>query len=123
MKKRVLVLIAIIALMGVACPKKEPRQVQFNKNEILRVSVYKTGEIRADSKTVSLQELDGLLEANAGKSGVVWYYREAGTEEPPPQAMQVLNLIVKHKRPVSMTSKPDFSDTIGPTEDSVPRQR
>lgn len=97
--------------------------MKFDDNEILKISVFKSGEIKIDTKVVSLQELDELLTAHAQKNGVVWYYREAGQQEPPPQAMEVLKLVVKHKRPISLSSKPDFSDTIDANGNSVPRKK
>lgn len=97
--------------------------MQFNENEILKISVFKSGEIYVENKTFTLQELDGLLAANAQKNGAVWYYREAAQGEPPPQAMEAINLVIKHKRPISMSSKPDFSDTIDENGHSKPRKK
>ena len=121
MNKQVLVLAAVITALSSGCGKKETGRAPFDKGEVLKISVYKSGEIRVGDKTVSGQDLDGLLAANARKNGVVWYYREAGEEEAPPQATEVITLIMKHKRPVSMSSKPDFSDTIDASGNSLPR--
>jgi hypothetical protein len=51
----------------------------------------------------------------------VWYYREAGQQEPPPEAMQVIKLIADNALPVSLSSKPDFSDYIGEGGQPHPR--
>lgn len=112
MKLRVVIPVAVAILIFLACSKKDAGQAQFDPNEVLKVSVSKSGEIRADGDAVSLEELDGLLAANARKAGVVWYYREAGMEEPPPQAIDVVTLIIAHGRPLRMSSRPDFSHTI-----------
>lgn len=122
-RKSVLILVAITALTSFGCSKKDTGQMRFSEREVLKVSAFKSGETEANGKVVSLQELDRLLEANAKKNGVVWYYREAGMEEPPQQAMEAMALIIKHQRPVSMSSKPDFSDTIDTNGNSVPRPR
>lgn len=123
MKKYILILAVILVFASAACSKKGDREMQFNEDEILKISVFKSGEIQANSEVVSLQELDDLLAANARENGAVWYYREAGSEEPPPQAIEVINLVVKHKRPISMSSKPDFSDAIDENGYSIPRKK
>lgn len=87
----------------------------------LRLSVLKSGKILADGRAVSLQELDRLLAANAQRDGIVWYYREAGQDEPPPEAMEAIQLVVRYRRPISMSSKPDFSDVIDEKGTSHPR--
>ncbi len=132
--KRIIVLIVLISLFATACeaPRSAPSPtstptpkptVVSDPNQVLKVSVFKSGEIRADDKTVTLQELDTLLTALDQKNGIVWYYREAGQGEPPPQAMEVIKLVVTHKRPISLSSKPDFSDTIDTNGNSVPRKK
>ncbi len=121
MNKCVFALVLVMALLSVGCSRKNNAQIPFNENEILKISVFKSGEIKADGKMVSQKDLDILLATNAQRNGVIWYYREAGQEEPPPQAMEALHLIIKHKRPISMSSKPDFSDTIDEKGNSIPR--
>ena len=121
MKLRMVVAVAILISLG--CSKKDADRAQFDANEVLRVAVSKSGEIRADGELISLQELDGLLAANAEKDGVVWYYREAGAEGPPPQAIEAITLIAAHERPVRMSSKPDFSDVIDAKGNSVPGEK
>jgi hypothetical protein len=118
----VLALALFVAFVSPGCLKKENEQMQFNQNVVLKISVLKTGEIHVDNKIVTLQDLDSMLADNARKNGVVWYYREAGEEEPPAQAMETMKLVVKHKRPISMSSMPDFSDTIGENGNSRPRK-
>lgn len=123
MKKYILIIAVILVFASAACSKKGDQEMQYNEKEILKISVFKSGEIQAHNKVISLQDLDDLLAANAEKNGIVWYYREAGNEEPPPQAMEVIKLVVKHKRPISFSSKPDFSDTIDENGNSIPRKK
>ena len=84
----------------------------FNTNVVLKVSVLQSGKLLANAAEVRLEDLDARLSETKNQNGVVWYYREAGQAEPPPTAMEVMKLIVKYRLPVSMSSKPDFSDTI-----------
>ena len=45
----------------------------------------------------------------------------AGRGEPPAQAMQVIKLIAGHRLPISMSTKPDFSDVLLPDGSTRPR--
>jgi hypothetical protein len=123
MRSPALIVVLFVAFASHGCSKKENEHMPFNQNVILKISVLKSGEIWADNKTVTLKDLDSLLSENAHKNGVVWYYREAGREEPPAQAMETMELILKYKRPISMSSKPDFSDTINENGASRPRKK
>ena len=119
---KLMMIMVLVALATVGCGRNEAALRQYDLNAVLKVSVLKTGAILADGRMVTLEELDSLIATNAQRHGVVWYYREAGKEDPPPQAMQAIQLVVKHKRPISMSSKPDFSDTIDQNGNSVPRK-
>ena len=131
---RAIVFIILIALLATGCEAPRPTPsptplptpkptVVYDPNQVLKISVFLTGEIRADDKKVTLQELDTLLTALDQKNGVVWYYREPGQGEPPAQALEVIKLIVTHKRPMSLSSKPDFSDRINASGTAVPRTK
>jgi hypothetical protein len=52
---------------------------------------------------------------------VVWYYREGAGAELPPEAKQVMKLVVDNKLPVSLCTKPDFSDYVDGKGVSHPR--
>jgi biopolymer transport protein ExbD len=122
MRNLFLVVALFLAFAFHGCSKKGNEQMPLNQNVILKISVLKSGEICVDNKTVTLDALDTFLAENAKKNGVVWYYREAGKEEPPAQAMETMKLVAKHQRPISMSSKPDFSDTIDENGNSRPRK-
>ncbi|HYL39216.1 MAG TPA: hypothetical protein VEV17_25075 [Bryobacteraceae bacterium] len=87
----------------------------------LRVSVLASGEILLDGRPVDLQQLDQALEAAKGEKRTVWYYREAPGKDAPARAMEVIQLVVKHKLPISISSKPDFSDYVDAKGGSHPR--
>lgn len=65
-----------------------------------------------DGAPVTLDELKVKLAELKKRNGRVWYYREASTREgdPPPQALEVIQLILDSKLHVSMAGKPDFTD-------------
>ena len=103
-----------MGLVFLGCSKREEGQMQFNEKEVLKISVFISGEILADNKRVSLDDLDTLLAANAQDNGVVWYYRENAAGEPPPEAMSVMEAVVNEGLPIKLSTKPDFSDSVGP---------
>lgn len=88
---------------------------------VLKVTVLASGRIFLDGKESNLKAVDEAFKKLKGRKGSVWYYREAGNEEPPPEAMKVMELMVNHRLPVSLSSKPDFSDYIDQDGVSHPR--
>ncbi len=83
---------------------------------IARVSALASGQ------PVNLQALDTALKDLKEKHGIVWYYRQDPNHEPPPQAMEAIGLVVKHQLPISMSTKPDFSDVVDANGNSKPRE-
>src|ERR1044071_10483638 len=88
---------------------------------ILKISVLLSGAVLLDGEPVSLEELGGKLESVRADRPVIWYYREAAGGEPPGEAMQVMKLVVDRRLPVSLCSKPDFSDYVDSKGVSHPR--
>jgi hypothetical protein len=89
---------------------------------VAKVSVLSSGKVLLNGKATTLAALDTALSALAASKGVVWYYREAAdAAEPPAAATQVIELVIKHRLPISMSTKPDFSDAVG--ADGQPHRR
>jgi len=88
---------------------------------ILKVSVLVSGAVLLDGEPTSLEELGARLDRLKADQPVVWYYREAAGGEPPPEAMQVMKLVVDKRLPISLCSKPDFSDYVDRKGVSHPR--
>lgn len=65
-----------------------------------------------DGQRIEMDALDRKLSSVDKQGTGIWYYREAAAGEPHPQAMAVIQLVVKHKLRISMSSKPDFSDYV-----------
>jgi hypothetical protein len=57
--------------------------------------------------------LQDSLRSLSEKHGAVWYYREAGLQEPPPIAVEVMKAVVDARIPIRLSSRPDYSDSIG----------
>jgi hypothetical protein len=96
--------------------------MKAQKNPVLRISVLTSGKVLLNETESSLPEIKkALCNAKSEKAGV-WYYRESSLGEPPQQAMEVLNLVMENDLPISMSSKPDFSDYIDEKGQSHPRK-
>jgi hypothetical protein len=79
-----------------------------------KIRIGQDGVVSLDDKTVSLDELKAALSKLKQSPGSsVWYYRENPAGAPHPNAMQVLKLIVDTKLPIRLSTKPDFSDSVG----------
>jgi hypothetical protein len=70
--------------------------------EIAKVKVTQTGVIYLNGKKASMEELRQEFARLKQVNGVVWYYRENPQEEPPPQAMAVVEAIVEAQLPVRL---------------------
>lgn len=88
----------------------------------VQIKVLADGSVQLDGAPASLDKIDERLAALARANGEVWYYREAPQSDPPPIAMQVMDVVAKHRLPISMSSKPDFSDTVDDRGVSHPRR-
>jgi hypothetical protein len=90
--------------------------------KVVKISVLSSGTVLLDGKPIGLADLDNALQAAKGENAVVWYYREAGLTEPPPQAKEVIDLIIKHRLPIRLSSKKDFSDAVDEQGTSHPAE-
>jgi hypothetical protein len=86
-----------------------------------KIAVTAKGAISFDGKPITLDMLKQRLIDLKKRNGVVWYYRESPASEPPAQAMQVIKLIAEIGLPISMSTRPDFSDVLLPDGSTRPR--
>lgn len=93
-----------------ACPQSAPSSPPV----VLRLAILKDGSVTTDGVPTPVEELDGKFKDLAEKKGTVYYYREPVPGEPHPNAMRVINAIKDHQLPVSLSSKPDYSDYVTP---------
>ena len=112
----------ITALCLVSCSRhKDSTPAPKDTKPVLKISVFQSGKILLDGKESSMAQVEESLNQLKKEGGVVWYYREAGQQPAPPIAMQVVKMVVVKRLPITMSSKPDFSDYIG--EDGQPHPR
>ena len=95
---------------------------KFPGTLVRRISVLASGEILLDGKTASIAQVKRALEKMKAERSMVWYYRESGRGEPPEQAIELFKLIVENKLPISLSTKPDFSDYVDENGISLPRK-
>lgn len=88
---------------------------------MLKIRVFADGGIIASDKPIHLDQLAEQMLALKKSGGTVWYYRESADGEPHENAMLVMQLIVENKLPILLSTKPDFSDAVGPDGYSHPR--
>ena len=90
---------------------------------VAKVAVFSSGAVQLDGRPTTLPALDEELKKLKTDNGVVWYHRQNPASEPPPQGTAVIQMIIKHKLPVSMSARPDFSDYVDEKGVSRPRPR
>jgi hypothetical protein len=123
--------IFVITLLIQGCTSKSLNQdnagqanVMANKQPVIdsskfaKVKVDHTGRIFLNEKQVSLEELKVAFARLKQSNGVVLYYRENPESEPPAEATLVIQAIIDAKLPVRLSSKPDYSDAVGPEDGS-----
>jgi hypothetical protein len=79
---------------------------------VLKVAVFADGCLIVDGNASTFPKLKESLLHLSKLHGVVWYYREAGKQEPPPIAMEVMKVIVEFRLPIRLSSRTDYSDGI-----------
>jgi hypothetical protein len=80
---------------------------------ILKVAVMTDGRITVNGAPATMESFRESLKKLSQEKGVVWYYREAGTSEPPPQAKLVIQAVIEARLPIRLSSRPDYSDAVG----------
>ncbi|MFI5335867.1 MAG: hypothetical protein ACHQ5A_03735 [Opitutales bacterium] len=110
-------LLLCVSLVAISCSKssafnQSPEYAASATQVVVKVAVLKNGDVSADGKYVSVEQLDIVFSNLATKRGAVWYYRESGKDGPHPNAIKVMELIIKHRLPVRLSSKPDYSDSV-----------
>ena len=88
--------------------------------EIVKVHALANGSVVLDGRRTTVDELRKAL-VDAHGHVAVWYYREHADQEPTDGQMKIVKVIIETKTPVSLSTKPDFSDVVGQDGQSHPR--
>ena len=103
---------AMIVIALTAC--KGDQQPPKPGSVVLKVAVSASGEITADGKSISIEQLADKMASLKQKSGIVHYWRENPKGGPHRNAMKVVELVVQHNLPIRMFSNPDFTNSESP---------
>jgi len=117
-RRRFFLLIAIFLLVLSACNKA---QREMNDPKIVKISLLSSGRIVLNGQPATLEEVAKALKTSKAQNGQVWYYREHAEVEGPPQSAQIIQLIIDNNLPVSLSTKPDYSDSVDGQGQSHPR--
>lgn len=108
MVRTILVATLLFSQLSVSFAQQKP------PGPVLKLAVMASGSITVKGAPATLQSLRNSLKTLSQQKGVVWYYREAPNTEGPPIVKEVVQAIVDARLPVRFSSRPDYSDTIGP---------
>jgi hypothetical protein len=89
---------------------------------VARLAVFADGRVTLDGQPLQASKLDESFALLKQRNGMVWYYRQNAEAEPHPNAMSAIQLVVKHQLPVSLSTKPDFSDYVDESGQVKPRK-
>lgn len=104
---------SLLSFLLVGCGKQPAPSAPSSDAPVLKVAVFADGRLTVDGAASTIQSLRESLRSLSEKHGVVWYYREAGQQEPPPIATEVIQAVIGAKLPVRLSSRPDYSDAVG----------
>ena len=102
----------LLSFLFSGCGKQPPSPLSPDA-PVLKVAVFADGRLTVDGTASTVESLRESLRSLKEKHGVVWYYREAGQQEPPPIATEVMKAVVEARLPIRLSSRPDYSDSIG----------
>jgi hypothetical protein len=88
--------------------------------QVMKVAVYADGRIVADGHEIALPAFRRAFAQLSKAHGKVLYYREATESEPHPNATAVIQAIIEARLPVSLSSKPDYSNVVLPDGTTKP---
>ena len=109
---RILCVLVSACFQLIAC-SRPPMSVSPNA-PILKIAVMADGRITVDGSPATIDSLRVSLKRLAEQKGIVWYYREAGEAKAPPESAEVIQAVIENRLPIRLSSRPDFSDAIGP---------
>lgn len=111
--RHLITIMGLLSFLVGGCSKQHaPPSATGPDAPVLKVAVFADGRLTVDGTTATIQSLQASLRIMSEKHGVVWYYREAGQQEPPPIAMNVMKTIADARLPIQLSSRPDYSDYI-----------
>jgi hypothetical protein len=87
---------------------------------VLKIAVMSDGRITVDGFPATVDSVREAFKRLAEQKGVVWYYREASEAKGPPESSMIIQSLIENRLPIRLSTRPDYSDAIGPDGKSVP---
>lgn len=81
---------------------------------VVKIAVTADGRITLDGSPATIDSVRSSFKRLAEQGGVVWYYREDAGKNAPPAAKQITQAVIENRLPIRLSSRPDYSDSIGP---------
>ena len=104
----------LIAALLTAVGCRAEKNPDFDASVVMRIVILADGAVLIDGTRTELPDVSAKLSSLAERKGVVWFYRANPQGEPPPNAMEVLKMVIDARRPIQLFTKEDFSETVGP---------
>ena len=98
-----------------------PLALAAQTQPIARVTALADGTLLLNGQPSSLAAIETEFKRLQAAKGAVMYHRENAKAPAGPEAMTVIDLVVKYGLPISLSSKSDFSDYIDANGQSHPR--
>src|SRR5688572_13254983 len=77
-----------------------------------KIWISKTGSVEINGTQVEVESVGPMLAELAQRKGEVFYGRDAAEEDPHPNGLKVLQLVIASGLPVRMSTRRDFSDSV-----------
>ena len=90
---------------------------------IIKITALANGEILVDGQVCSLADLRTVMTKAVQTKSPVYYYREAADQEPHPNAIEAIRIVAESNLPISLSTRPDFSDYVDNEGRSHPRDQ
>lgn len=112
--RHVITFLGLVSFLLSGCSKQSaPPSTESSDRPILKIALSADGKLTVDGWDATLESLQASLHTLSEQHGAVCYYREAGQQGPPPIAMEVMKAIVASGLPLRISSRPDYSDSVG----------
>jgi hypothetical protein len=110
-----------ISIASALVSPAEMNAQRADEGPVGKIAVTAAGVVSFDGAAITLEGLKAKLLDLKKRNGTIWYYREAAGSAPSTQATEVLNLIARSRLPISLSTKPDYSDVVFPDGTIRPR--
>jgi hypothetical protein len=87
----------------------------------IRIGVLSSGGLLLNGELAGFSAIEAALQGANSQTDRVLYYRESVQGAPPPKVKDILDLVIARKLPISLSSKPDYSDYMDQFGQSHPR--